>query len=1035
MNEKQKKLVALLKEMFQFDQADLNFGIYRIMNMKRDEINTYLLDKLPKQISDGIATLRSLETEAKTKEIQSQIDGIKAGSLPQDVKDQAILNLTKQLEALKGVNAEDLEADVYNRLIDFFSRYYDEGDFISKRRYKDGAYAIPYEGEEVKLYWANSDQYYVKTAEYFNDYSFVTKFGKTVLFKIIEVETERDNNKANVKRFFVLHEPKHFEIVDGKLTIFVEYREADVKKQEEASKIVFDTLKAEITDYEFASLFVAPNSKEKSSFETHWFRYTAKNTYDYFIHKDLGKFLRRELDFYIKNEVLLLDDIQVNDMEKTKAQLVKAQVIREVASNIITFLAQIEDFQKKMYLKKKLVVSTNYCITLDRIPEELYPEITTNDAQREEWVKLFAIDEIKSTDGTLVDAARTGYTNPLTVEFLKQNPFLVLDTAFFSDAFKERLIQSQQMLDDSLDGLLISGDNFQSLRFLRARYKNQIAGIYTDPPYNTNASEIIYKNGYKSSSWTSMMNERILSAIPLLSPSAISCYTIDDFELNCLQFILDQNYSKDNYLATAVIRNNPSGRSTVKGFSINHEYGLFYASSEASLLGKLPHSEEQQGRYTEQDDKGFFEWENFRKNGTDSDRPDRPKQFFPIYVDKKTLTIRVPQLAWDDINNEYVIQEEPLEKEIVLWPVIDGVEKVWKFGVERTRIEATELKVKQVSASTFEIYRKKYLNEEGSLPRTWWEKPGYSARDNGTRWLTDLFGPVKQFDFPKAPEAVMDSIRILNIPENGIVLDFFAGSATTAHAIFQLKRADGKRRKFILCEMGEYFDKVTRARATKLIYSSKWKDSKPQLLDGLSAAFKYLKLESFDDSLSNISFTDKLAFLPNEIKGDYVLKYMLESEANASIFNADKLAHPFGYTMNITRQQETTLTRIDLIETFNYLIGLIVESSMARETFGASFEELETGALKASISEGIDYSTKMVLGHLLNGKKVLIVWRDLSGDIVKDNAVLEAVLEQKGIDIEKFDLVYVNGDTTLKNTGGNKVFLIEEEMQKRMFED
>jgi adenine-specific DNA-methyltransferase len=127
--------------------------------------------------------------------------------------------------------------------------------------------------------------------------------------------------------------------------------------------------------------------------------YTARNTFDYFIHKDLGRFLRRELDFYIKNEVMHLDDVQDQTAPRVEQYLTKIKAIRRIAHKIIDFLAQLENFQKKLWLKKKFVVETQYCVTLDRVSEELYPEIAANDAQREEWVRLFAIDEV---DGSKV---------------------------------------------------------------------------------------------------------------------------------------------------------------------------------------------------------------------------------------------------------------------------------------------------------------------------------------------------------------------------------------------------------------------------------------------------------------------------------------------------------------------------------------------------------------------------------------------------------------------------------------------------------
>jgi adenine-specific DNA-methyltransferase len=184
MTENQKKLINLLKEMFRFDQADLDFGIYRIMRMKREEISRFIEEDLPAQITEGLQELVSVSTDADIAEIDKQIANAKS------------LNISETATDISSV-----EADVYNHLTNFLSRYYDEGDFISQCRYKDGAYVIPYEGEEVKLYWANADQYYIKTSEYFKDYTFKTAYGDTVRFKLVEADTERDNNKAGVIEF------------------------------------------------------------------------------------------------------------------------------------------------------------------------------------------------------------------------------------------------------------------------------------------------------------------------------------------------------------------------------------------------------------------------------------------------------------------------------------------------------------------------------------------------------------------------------------------------------------------------------------------------------------------------------------------------------------------------------------------------------------------------------------------------------------------------------------------------------------------
>ncbi|MBK6552186.1 MAG: hypothetical protein IPG11_17545 [Flavobacteriales bacterium] len=184
-------------------------------------------------------------------------------------------------------------------------------------------------------------------------------------------------------------------------------------------------------------------------------KYTATNSKDYFIHKDLGGFLRRELDFYLKNEVMRLDDIENAEAPKVEHYLAKLRTIRRIAHKLTDFLAQLENFQKRLWLKKKFVAETNYCITLDRVPETLYPAIAANAAQKAEWEKLFAIADLPDYNAK----------KPLTVAFLKANPYLVLDTAFLSEIEKAELLAALDDLDAQCNGLLVHSENFQALEF------------------------------------------------------------------------------------------------------------------------------------------------------------------------------------------------------------------------------------------------------------------------------------------------------------------------------------------------------------------------------------------------------------------------------------------------------------------------------------------------------------------------------------------------------------------------------------------
>jgi len=208
------KFQTLLRELFQFDCADLDFGIYAIMNYKRGVIEKFITQDLPRAVDEEIdrGTLADqAQANKELEELEQQIRGIDAhaidadGNLTDAVKSLDIGKkyLRLKQKAASGRGREALEAAVYNHLYAFFSRYYQDGDFISKRRYsKRQRYAIPYNGEEVYLYWANHDQYYVKTAEYFTDYSFAAPNGVTVQFKLQTASVEKNNVKGD-KRFFL----------------------------------------------------------------------------------------------------------------------------------------------------------------------------------------------------------------------------------------------------------------------------------------------------------------------------------------------------------------------------------------------------------------------------------------------------------------------------------------------------------------------------------------------------------------------------------------------------------------------------------------------------------------------------------------------------------------------------------------------------------------------------------------------------------------------------------------------------------------
>ena len=431
------RLKTLLREMFQLDRGDLDFGLYRIMNLKTAEITTFLDNDLLPQVQEKLNLTDNQERVRLETELQNASE--KARQLGVDPDSTPVVQKLRERLAEMQKDA-DSEADVYNYLANFFARYYAEGDFISQRRYSSGgrsAYLIPYDGEEVKLHWANADQYYVKTTENYSSYVFTVGTGEAerrVRFEIAAADNERDNIKEadSKQRRFVLADDA-ITVEDGVLIVHFEHRPLTdsekktwtgngVRQQGRINEtVVNQILNSVASDWRDLLAVLAPTdaNSERTLLEKHVERYTAKNSFDYFIHKDLGGFLRRELDLYLNTEVLNLDDLEQGDALRLDRALARVRATRHIGGKLIDFLAQLEDFQKQLWLKKKFVLETNWCVTLDRVPEALYSEIAANAAQCEEWVELFAVDEIP---GDLINGGET-WKNPPSVDFLKTNPY------------------------------------------------------------------------------------------------------------------------------------------------------------------------------------------------------------------------------------------------------------------------------------------------------------------------------------------------------------------------------------------------------------------------------------------------------------------------------------------------------------------------------------------------------------------------------------------------------------------------------------
>ncbi len=1000
------KFKSLLAELFMFDQADLDFGIYRIMNAKRDEITRFLDNDLLPQVRQSLAQLASGDRAQLENELAKAIESLRElGSDPES--SSKVKELREQLAEHTDIDA--IESEVFSHLYEFFRRYYSEGDFLSLRRYKAGVYAIPYEGEEVKLHWANADQYYIKTTENFRDYTFTLPDGRRVHFKVVKADTQANNNKATngQDRRFILASDDPITDEHGDLVIHFQYRPDDQKrKQIELNNQTLERILSDKDTLSWVTALQSKNPTEKNPSRTlidkHLTEYTARNTFDYFIHKDLGTFLRRELDFYIKNEVMYLDDIESDAAPHVERYLAKVKAMRRIAHKIIDFLSQLEEFQKKLWLKKKFVIESNYCLTLDRVPEQLYSEIAANDAQRQEWVQLFSIDQLKK-DLT----GHVPYSEPLTVDFLKENQFLVLDTKFFSDQFKNTLLAKIDDIDRSCEGLLVRSENFQALRLIGARYRGRISCIYIDPPYNTGDSEILYKNEYISSSWLTLMENRIALVTSLFSEDPVLFIAIDDFEMVDLCELLDRHFSMLRR-EMIVINHHPQG-GKAKVLANTHEYMLACVAkgSDRTLSGRLS--------------KEGTEYRPFKRSGTAESnfRSGRPNSFYAILVEptsKVVVAIEKPPA----IGDKYPTSPTG-EGYLRIYPLgTQGQERVWRRSYESClRLISTK---KLHCSDNLTIYQLIEAEERTPALFSNWVDPRYNAGTFGANLLRDIMGAQNPFSYPKSIFTVEDALFAAGVEDEDICLDFFAGSGTTGHAVVNFNRADGGSRRFILVEMGDYFDTVLVQRIKKVIYSKEWNGGRPVSREGVSQMFKYIRLESYEDALTSIevartSGQADLISRHKDFREDYLLRYMLDTESrnSASLLNCIEIVDPFNYALNVRNQSlgEMEQAKVDLVETFNYLLGLHVK----RIDFISGF--------------------KIVEGANPDGEKVLVIWRNTQE---KSNSELDAFFKKQAYKTSdtEFDLIYVNGDNNLENLRRPdetwKVRMIEREFPRLMFD-
>ena len=404
------------------------------------------------------------------------------------------------------------------------------------------------------------------------------------------------------------------------------------------------------------------------------------------------------------------------------------------------------------------------------------------------------------------------------------------------------------------DNLLIKGNNLLALHTLKGKYRNKIKLIYIDPPYNPDSKNntFTYNNSFNRSTWLTFMKNRLEVAREFLSPDGSLIIAIDENEQAHLGVLLKEMF-RDYEIHCITIVHNPRGTQAYN-FSYTHEYAFFVIPRGRKSIGARP---------KEKDEVNF---RNFRRDGLESERNFAKNCFYPILIQDGEI-IGFGDVCKDD---EHPKKSFTRGKITYVYPIdSNNVERKWGYARQTVAEISDQLRCKESRAGEFEIE----MGRTSGRYKTHWIDSRYDANAYGTKLLNDLV-PNAEFLFPKSLWNVYDCLyAIVGEDPEAIVMDFFAGSGTTAHAVLEMNKSDDGNRKFILCEQMDYVETVTKARIREVIKRN-GKDS-----------FVYAELsaanEQFVEMIRDAGTIDELQNIWNEMQERAFLSYRANSVINS----------------------------------------------------------------------------------------------------------------------------------------------------------
>ena len=1059
-----------LRDMFHFAHNDLAFGIFRILKIKRDEVNQFIDEKLPSIVDEALAEVTGTLYDSQLTAVKEYIKK-EGGATEQGYLNDVSGNLQLLIDFLEykqqdelipplQTNPEDLKSKlafrVYNHVHSFFEGYYRDGDFgyndrstaSYKVNYPDEA---DYNGADTLFHWKCRDSYYVKTATGFNSVTFEIE-GKRIEYRLegkANSSIAQNNNRDDFKHYrfdridppkpddteptwrVILHlaetsTPKVEIYSEMNAQIFSETDDVDIylheslKRGTELGKPIFKDLAntydkvndgrlqgikalhikldsyadklASHLDFKAlgknkaerqAKLKISPKVKRFFTLDKNLNTFFVGMDSDYFIHKDLDRFLKTEQRRYIQNTILGDLDTLLNPSPENPAFAI-ATAFRSVTNEVIALLVAVETFQKQLFLMKKKVVSTDYLISVGKILEAtkdntterqaIISRILENEAQLADWRETFGIDLAEQL--------------PL-LEGLY--PTLPLDTQHFDETFVDKLLALFDDLESQIDGVLLNSENFQALDLLMEKYRNSIRCVHIDPPYNTNTSGFLYKNNYQHSSWLTMMENRLSLAEQLMAPdSCILCH-IDEHEYENLFKLFNTLQMKNQGTIVWDKRNPVSGANRI---ATQHEYVVcrsngnvklqYYSLNREAILKKASALVKKYGDPTSKCRKEFNDWLKKNPEFSDGDRafsnmdedgsvfrkvhmgaPERrtdPKFFKPLIHPTTGKPCPVPKNGW---GNTPEFMQGMLKKKII------------HFDDDETT----------------QPQRKNYLKDYIVVELSSLMSSGETGKQQ-----VEAFGITFPYCHPVGLYETL--VWAVTSDGKGTILDFFAGSGTTGHAVLNLNKLNksGKekgQRKFILVEMGDYFESALKERIRRVMFSQNWKAGKPDTkkkIDGTVGIVKYQRLEQYEDVLNNL-----ITSPPDyDTKTELPVKYLYRPEEQQIRLMMDMR---FPFSNRITYGKDSTEGFVDVLETYCYLKGLPIHRRLRFDFGDQIFRVVQSG-------------------------KRLVVFRNLT-DEDDTPQLLEILADERLEGVTQLDVNYnVNQSALLDNSDLREIHLI-----------